>query len=111
MKFIKTSIGFLLLVFAGFFALTVFYSAERQPAVMQQNAFEEVIKYEPLIEQELATYQLEEYTPLVLALMQQESKGRGETPCRLQSQQVCREMPLPIRKKASGRVWSIFKEA
>ena len=80
MKFIKTSIGFLLLVFAVFFALTVFYTAERQPAVMQQNAFEEVIKYEPLIEQELASYQLEEYTPLVLALMQQESKGRGGDP-------------------------------
>ncbi|UOK57673.1 lysozyme family protein [Metabacillus hrfriensis] len=80
-KFLKNSIGFLLVVFFGFFILTILYSEEtKQPAFYPSDAFENVKKYEPLISKELAEYQLEEYTPLVLALMQQESKGVGGDP-------------------------------
>ncbi|WP_191560171.1 lysozyme family protein [Metabacillus idriensis] len=81
MKFIKHMTGFILVVFLAFFVLTIFYSAEKkQPVTVQMDAFENVKKYEPLISEELSEYQLEDYTLLVLALMQQESKGTGGDP-------------------------------
>lgn len=80
-RFLKNSIGFILVLFLAFFVLTIFYSSENKlPATYPNDGFENVKKYEPLITQELAEYQLEEYTPLVLALMQQESKGVGGDP-------------------------------
>ena len=80
-RFLKNSIGFILVLFLAFFVLTIFHSAENKlPAAYPNDGFENVKKYEPLITQELAEYQLEEYTALVLALMQQESKGVGGDP-------------------------------
>ncbi|MGG4491456.1 lysozyme family protein [Metabacillus idriensis] len=80
-KFLKNSIGFILVLFLAFFALTIFYSSEnKQQVFYPSDTFENVKKYEPLIKQELAEYQLEDYTPLVLALMQQESRGVGGDP-------------------------------
>jgi soluble lytic murein transglycosylase-like protein len=44
------------------------------------DPFADARKYRPLIQTELAKYQLESYTNVVVALMQQESHGRGGDP-------------------------------
>lgn len=41
---------------------------------------EQLIKYEPLISNELKKYHLNEYTPILLAIMDQESRGIGNDP-------------------------------
>nr|WP_258311613.1 lysozyme family protein [Terrilactibacillus laevilacticus] len=40
----------------------------------------QLLKYEPTISQELNSYGLKTYTPLLLAIMSQESKGEGNDP-------------------------------
>nr|WP_235822143.1 lysozyme family protein [Gottfriedia luciferensis] len=42
--------------------------------------FENVLKYESQVYTELKAYNLEEYTPLLLGLMMQETKGKGKDP-------------------------------
>lgn len=44
------------------------------------DPFINVKKYSPLIEAELKKYELEQYTNVLVALMQQESKGKGGDP-------------------------------
>ncbi|GGE33952.1 putative membrane protein YocA [Pullulanibacillus camelliae] len=44
------------------------------------DAFKGVKKYEPMIQKDLSKKHLQEYTPVVLALMQQESHGKGGDP-------------------------------
>ena len=44
------------------------------------DPFADARKYRPLIQTELAKYQLESYTNVVVALMQQESHGKGGDP-------------------------------
>jgi hypothetical protein len=46
----------------------------------QHDPFEKVKKYTPLIHNELTKYHLEKYTSVVIALMQQESHGKGGDP-------------------------------
>lgn len=46
----------------------------------KKDHLDEVAAYQPLIQKELSKYHLEKYTPTLLALMQQESKGRGGDP-------------------------------
>ncbi|MCQ6281281.1 lysozyme family protein [Bacillus sp. EB600] len=47
---------------------------------LQRDPFVKVKKYTPLIHNELAKYHLEKYTPVLIALMQQESHGKGGDP-------------------------------
>ena len=44
------------------------------------DPFTNVKKYKPLLEDELKKYELEEYTDVLMALMQQESRGKGGDP-------------------------------
>ncbi|GGH85057.1 hypothetical protein JOD43_004219 [Pullulanibacillus pueri] len=44
------------------------------------DPFKNVKQYEPVIQKELAHKNLEQYTPVMLALMQQESHGKGGDP-------------------------------
>jgi hypothetical protein len=46
----------------------------------QKDPFVKVKKYSPLIQNELSKFHLEEYTPVLIALMQQESHGEGGDP-------------------------------
>ena len=44
------------------------------------DPFTNVKKYNPLLEDELKKYKLEQYTDVLIALMQQESRGKGGDP-------------------------------
>nr|WP_127762514.1 lysozyme family protein [Peribacillus asahii] len=48
--------------------------------VTEVDAFADVKKYIPLLEDELKKYQLEDYTVVLVSLMQQESRGKGGDP-------------------------------
>ncbi|PLS05657.1 lysozyme family protein [Neobacillus cucumis] len=50
------------------------------PLVKTTDPFAMVKKYQPYISEELAKYHLEEHTPVLIALMQQESHGLGGDP-------------------------------
>ncbi|PEC50536.1 hypothetical protein COJ46_07630 [Bacillus sp. AFS077874] len=67
-KFIKRLLLFTLLMsIIGLFAIYRYY-------------FQDVLKYETQVYTELKTSDLEEYTPLLLGLMMQETKGKGKDP-------------------------------
>lgn len=56
---------------------------EESSSIMKNDAsdpFENAKKYRPLIHEELAKYNLETYTMVLVALMQQESRGKGGDP-------------------------------
>jgi hypothetical protein len=55
------------------------YEEEKAPKPVG-DSFEQVKKYEPEIHNELAKYHLENYTPVLLAVMQHESHGYGGDP-------------------------------
>ncbi|MFB7138192.1 lysozyme family protein [Gottfriedia sp. NPDC056225] len=68
LKFIKRLLLFtLLMAVVGLFAIYRYY-------------FQGVLKYESQVYTELKTANLEEYTPLLLGLMMQETKGKGKDP-------------------------------
>jgi hypothetical protein len=46
----------------------------------QHDPFVKVKKYTPLVHSELEIYHLEKYTPVLMAIMQQESHGKGGDP-------------------------------
>ncbi|MFB5197906.1 lysozyme family protein [Neobacillus sp. KR4-4] len=48
--------------------------------IVNNDPFADVKKYQPLIHDELAKYHLENHTTVVVALMQQESRGKGGDP-------------------------------
>jgi lysozyme-like protein len=77
----KAKSKFVLLFFLGIFflILTMFYQQNELPLI-KYDPFTSVKKYRPLIYNELAKYDLQTYTPVVLALMQQESHGKGGDP-------------------------------
>ncbi|WP_026694215.1 lysozyme family protein [Peribacillus kribbensis] len=76
------------LILAG--VLLLFLAVMRHPAIKsgipssvlkeQIDPFKQSRQYTPLIESELKKYGLEEYTMTVVALMQQETKGKGGDP-------------------------------
>jgi hypothetical protein len=77
----KRKSNFVLLMFLGIMIVTVTLTSN--PNFFQfsnYNPFTDAGKYRPLIKNELAKYQLESYTNVVVALMQQESHGRGGDP-------------------------------
>jgi hypothetical protein len=72
---------FVLLV--SFFTLAVLFTYcywNNDIPYFQRDPFVKVKKYTPLIHSELAKYHLEKYTPVLIALMQQESHGNGGDP-------------------------------
>ncbi len=48
--------------------------------LIAEDPFTNVKKYSPVLEAELEKYKLEQYTDVLLALMQQESRGKGGDP-------------------------------
>ncbi|TCP20295.1 lysozyme-like protein [Scopulibacillus darangshiensis] len=55
-------------------------SVPKQMDITSEGTFKNVRKYEPQLREELAKDDLEEYTPVLMALMQQESNGLGDDP-------------------------------
>lgn len=70
-------------LFILFCALAMFqnyFQQQDSPLVVKKDPFADVKKYRPLVYDELAKYHLENHTTVVVALMQQESRGQGGDP-------------------------------
>ncbi|MCM2536155.1 lysozyme family protein [Neobacillus pocheonensis] len=76
-KKLKT-IFVLLMLFCTLALLQTYF--QQQAAHKVNDPFADVKKYSPLIHNELEKYHLEKYTTVLVALMQQESKGKGGDP-------------------------------
>lgn len=70
----------LLLPFSALVAIFIYCYWDNDIPYFQRDPFVNVKKYTPLIHDELAKYHLETYTPVLMALMQQESHGQGGDP-------------------------------
>ncbi|NRD78966.1 lysozyme family protein [Bacillus sp. BRMEA1] len=68
-----------LMLFSALLIITYCYWENDIP-YFQRDPFINVKKYSPEIHNELGKYHLEKYTPVIIALMQQESKGKGGDP-------------------------------
>ncbi|MBT2696070.1 lysozyme family protein [Bacillus sp. ISL-40] len=72
-----------LMLFMLFCGLAMFQNYFQQAGSLQlekSDPFADVKKYRPLIHDELAKYNLETHTTVLVALMQQESRGKGGDP-------------------------------
>jgi hypothetical protein len=69
-------------LFMLFCALAMFqnYFQTKAPLTLKSDPFVDVKKYSPQINDELKKYHLESYTGVLVALMQQESRGKGGDP-------------------------------
>jgi hypothetical protein len=67
----------LLVSFSALVVLFGYFYWDNDIPYFQRDPFVKVKKYTPLIHNELAKYHLEKYTPVLIALMQQESHGNG----------------------------------
>jgi hypothetical protein len=77
----KTQSSFVLFVpFLALLVLFTYFYWDNDIPYFQRDPFIKVKEYKPLINNELAKYNLEKYTPVLLALMQQESHGNGGDP-------------------------------
>lgn len=75
---------------------------------MQKATEKQLIQYQPEISNELNNYDLTEFTPILIAIMDQESLGKGNDQCNLLSLLVLREMKLKIFISVSNKVFTIF---
>lgn len=76
----NTMFVLLLLVFVLIVANLMKQSSQWDASKAKHDPFAETKKYQPLIQDELTKYHLENYTTVVIALMQQESRGKGGDP-------------------------------
>ena len=81
-KKIKTifTIGILFVILILTKTFTETSNINNQTPIIVADPFTNVKKYSPQIEEELAKYDLEKYTVVLIALMQQESRGEGGDP-------------------------------
>ncbi|MEH7093678.1 lysozyme family protein [Neobacillus vireti] len=70
----------LFLLFCGLAWFQSYFQKQSSPPLVKHDSFTAVKKYIPYIHDELAKYHLEEHTPVLIALMQQESHGLGGDP-------------------------------
>ncbi|MFZ7942681.1 lysozyme family protein [Neobacillus sp. 19] len=71
----------LFIIFCGLAMFQHYFQKQNSlPQIVKNDPFADVKKYSPQIYDELAKYQLEEHTPVLVALMQQESHGKGGDP-------------------------------
>jgi hypothetical protein len=70
----------LFLLFCGLAWVQIHFQKQTSPPLVKTDPFAAVKKYTPYIHDELAKYHLEEHTPVLVALMQQESRGLGGDP-------------------------------
>ncbi|GHI00597.1 lysozyme family protein [Neobacillus kokaensis] len=78
-KKFKTFFG-LFVLFCILAAVQNHFQNKTQEPLEQVDPFFSVKQYRPQLQSELAKYQLEKYTDILLALMQQESHGQGGDP-------------------------------
>ncbi|MED3563313.1 lysozyme family protein [Bacillus xiapuensis] len=64
----------------AFILISKFVEGNPSDILNLNKSFTNVKKYEPLIHDELKQYHMEKYTPVLVALMQQESRGKGGDP-------------------------------
>jgi hypothetical protein len=70
----------LLLIFCGLAMFQTYFQQTTMPSIEKNDLFTDAKKYSPLLYQELKKYHLEEQTTVLIALMQQESHGKGGDP-------------------------------
>ncbi|MBM7691048.1 hypothetical protein JOC77_000453 [Peribacillus deserti] len=70
----------ILLIFTGVMRIIEVTSTKTRISAYKHDPFSGVKKYSPQVELELKKYKLDSFTPVLLALMQQESKGKGGDP-------------------------------
>src|SRR4051812_43521958 len=81
-KKIKTFLSICILVFVIILIkqVTMISNIDNNTPLIIDDPFNHVKKYSPLLEDELKKYKLEQYTEVLVALMQQESRGKGGDP-------------------------------
>jgi len=85
-KNIQRNFNLVIVVF-GFLFVTVFIqqffqnqTSEKQPAIVQKRISNSVEYYMPVLREELKNVNLEQYTVVLAAIMEQESRGEGGDP-------------------------------
>lgn len=81
----KNKHGILLLLILCFVLILVQYVKQihinqESSSIISHDPYQDAKKYRPLIHDELEKHQLEQYTTVLVALMHQESKGKGGDP-------------------------------
>lgn len=80
----KNSMFVLVLLFCALAMVQYFFQQQQKPQepieISESDALAGVKKYTPLVEEELKKVQLEDYTHVLIAVMQQESHGQGGDP-------------------------------
>ncbi|GAA5416424.1 hypothetical protein Pryu01_01459 [Paraliobacillus ryukyuensis] len=84
-------IGAIITIGMVLFFVVIFANEVGREEVNPYPLTEDVISYQPIVEKELAKEAKEEYTAVVLALMMQESAGRGDDPMQA-SESACGEV-------------------
>jgi hypothetical protein len=69
-----------MLLLGTVWVITTLSKMQTPPPLVKNDPFTDVMKYRSSINNELAKYHLEEYTTVLVALMQQESHGKGGDP-------------------------------
>lgn len=77
---------------------------ETAVSLLPNMVSKDVRNYTPLLEKELKEVNLEEYTLVLAAIMQQESKGKGGDPMQASESAGLPQMPSRIRNRALSRV-------
>jgi|GEM_PF-4595958 len=70
--------------------IKISYDGEQFPIAETPDVSESVQQYEEQIEKHAASYEVEDYSNLIMALMMQESQGKGEDPMQA-SESLCGE--------------------
>lgn len=94
---IKTIVGFiaLILIILLIKQYTELSNINHNKSLIVDDPFTNVKTYSPLLQAELKKYKLEKYTDVLVALMQQESKGKGGDP--MQSSEAAGLSPNAIQ--------------
>ncbi|SDM90956.1 lysozyme family protein [Sediminibacillus halophilus] len=120
-RFARSGLKTLAVIAGMFFCFAVLLSLyEKQhegsnPEHPEKQLSEEVIAYKPLVQKYLKQHELEEYTGVVLALMMQESGGRGTDPMQASEsycgERGCIEDPELSIKKGTNYFAGVLEEA
>lgn len=70
----------LVMLFCALAMFQNYFQQQDSPLLVKNDPFADVKKYRPFIHDELAKYHLESHTTVLVALMQQESRGKGGDP-------------------------------
>ncbi|WP_371069762.1 lysozyme family protein [Sediminibacillus sp. JSM 1682029] len=120
-RFARSGLKTLAVIAGMFFCFAVlFLLYENQhetsnPEMSGKQLSKEVIEYKPLVQEYLKQHELEEYTGVVLALMMQESGGRGNDPMQASEsycgERGCIENPEVSIKQGTKYFAGVLEEA